>query len=433
MSIWRPRSKGKDMLPEKYAVAAAISSPTGAMLFGLRSDKVSEYRNTWSLPSCVVTRDEFLALCSTKELNSSAKKTLSDKCFEADLDQKLILVQTVVRQRRGYTLHLALVAGDLDFLPRPSSKYSRLDWLSLHDALDRLEYQVGTCVALLTRTMIERGELDYSLQFIEVPPDIADSKRPIEDYSPSELWAREAFSYATLRSQGFESDAEYIRDLTLERFLDRYFSSRKPLRVLDVGCGQGDLVAKLKKAGHDASGIDLQPDPLKKHPDLDLRVGDIDRLTESFPDQKYDLVVLNMVVQWIEDLEHVASQIMAILDVGGCVLISLVPPEHAKNGEWELRDGQFQRLTTAPLRRGQFLSMIGHSVGPLWYFPRTIPEYIHIFGKCGLPCSDATYIFIDSFLSPKELEDVLREHPELTRHQLIPTFLTMEFRKATQT
>lgn len=69
--------------------------------------------------------------------------------------------------------------------------------------------------------------------------------------------------------------------------------------VLDVGCGLGDYGSYLKGRGIDVEycGVDIVPElvnsALSMHPDLDIRVRDIQ--TDPFPDASYDFVVCSQV------------------------------------------------------------------------------------------------------------------------------------------
>lgn len=101
----------------------------------------------------------------------------------------------------------------------------------------------------------------------------------------------------------------------------------RPLRVLDAGCGPGVLAARMAKAGHDVTGVDLSPGMLeqaKKSADdagvrVDLHVGRVDDLDGIFPDEKFDLVLCHCVIEYVDDPAVALKQIAGVLAPGGVV------------------------------------------------------------------------------------------------------------------
>ena len=109
------------------------------------------------------------------------------------------------------------------------------------------------------------------------------------------------------------------------------------------------------------------------------------------------------------------------------MLVTTVPPEFAKNGRWARAAGDYEWVVTEPLRRSPLLVMVNRTVGPVWYFPRTMPEYIETFTSAGFLCSHAQYLFIDSLLDDEETARLFQDRPDLMRHAKIPVFLVLEF------
>jgi 2-polyprenyl-3-methyl-5-hydroxy-6-metoxy-1,4-benzoquinol methylase len=97
------------------------------------------------------------------------------------------------------------------------------------------------------------------------------------------------------------------------------------LRVLDVGCGEGQLTAELARAGYDALGIDVAEEPLRRarlrHPGLDL--------LRVHPDGDWPLADAGFDAVWAgETIEHVLdtarwlSELRRVLRSGGLLLLS---------------------------------------------------------------------------------------------------------------
>ena len=96
-----------------------------------------------------------------------------------------------------------------------------------------------------------------------------------------------------------------------------------PARVLDVGCGQGELTTALAVTGYDVLGID----PLAPQGDRFRRI----RLEDLDPDEgPFDAVVASHSLHHVRDLGQALDRIVALLRPAG----ALVLDEHG----WDLAD-----------------------------------------------------------------------------------------------
>jgi SAM-dependent methyltransferase len=97
-----------------------------------------------------------------------------------------------------------------------------------------------------------------------------------------------------------------------------------PARVLEVGCGQGELTTALAVAGFDVLGID----PLAPQGERFRRIRLEDLGAE--PEGPFDAVVASQALHHIRDLDRALDRIVALLRPGG----ELVLDEHG----WDLAD-----------------------------------------------------------------------------------------------
>ncbi len=94
------------------------------------------------------------------------------------------------------------------------------------------------------------------------------------------------------------------------------------MRVLDFGCGEGDLVEAFSAAGYDAWGCDLEtPGKLNeriKRIEVPYRV--------PFPDSHFDFVCSTEVLEHVEDHDQAFCEISRVLRPGGISLHVFPPP-----------------------------------------------------------------------------------------------------------
>jgi 2-polyprenyl-3-methyl-5-hydroxy-6-metoxy-1,4-benzoquinol methylase len=100
-------------------------------------------------------------------------------------------------------------------------------------------------------------------------------------------------------------------------------------RVLDFGCGEGEVTTQLAWLGARVTGMDISPELLdvaRKRADLDgvqerveLTLGDI--LESPRPANRFDIVICNMIMHHV-DLYNVFPMLMRTLKPGGLVVLN---------------------------------------------------------------------------------------------------------------
>jgi homoserine O-acetyltransferase len=100
--------------------------------------------------------------------------------------------------------------------------------------------------------------------------------------------------------------------------------------VLDLGCGAGGLLARLKARGHRRlMGVELSQDAVTTAVGrgLDVVQGDLDEGLSQFGTRAFDVVVLSQTLQAIFDVEQVLSE---MLRVGRKAIVSFPNAGHAR-------------------------------------------------------------------------------------------------------
>jgi ubiquinone/menaquinone biosynthesis C-methylase UbiE len=93
-------------------------------------------------------------------------------------------------------------------------------------------------------------------------------------------------------------------------------------RVLEVGCGIGDLLAALELDG--AVGIDISPRMIEqgkvRHPQLDLLVADADR--DPLPEGPFDVIILSDAIGLLEDIQVALERLRPLLAPRGRLIVT---------------------------------------------------------------------------------------------------------------
>jgi SAM-dependent methyltransferase len=120
-------------------------------------------------------------------------------------------------------------------------------------------------------------------------------------------------------------------------------------RVLDVGCGQGELGYALRQRGHTVTGIDVRPPrfALDEFIEADISRG----LPPLAPGRTFDVILLADVLEHMADPLGLLREVEGRLAEGGTLLVSLPNAVH-----WSVRlqvaTGKFDYTNKGILDRG---------------------------------------------------------------------------------
>lgn len=101
-----------------------------------------------------------------------------------------------------------------------------------------------------------------------------------------------------------------------------------PDRVLEVGCGEGELAEQLAAVVSDVVAIDQSPRmvELTRARGVDARVADVQEL--PFPDDSFDAVLAAWVLYHVPDLDRGLSEIGRVLRPGGRLVATTNSADH---------------------------------------------------------------------------------------------------------
>jgi ubiquinone/menaquinone biosynthesis C-methylase UbiE len=109
----------------------------------------------------------------------------------------------------------------------------------------------------------------------------------------------------------------------------------RPRRVLDWGCGWGQVTALLVGAGLDVSAFDYRPEvpregmrPLPRFPEIEAYISH-DPIHLPFEDGSFDAVLSCGVLEHVEDPDASLEELMRVLEPGGTMYVYKLPNRYS--------------------------------------------------------------------------------------------------------
>ena len=193
--------------------------------------------------------------------------------------------------------------------------------------------------------------------------------------------------YASLYNKGIGKSGDMLHQDLIDPIIFGFINSWKESSVLDAGCGNGYLVNKLALLAKQIVGVDASEKLLKSatsqvlHKNASFQLADITKKL-PFGNSNFDVVIANMVIQYLPLLENFAKESSRLLKVNGKLIIIIDHPSHAlflraqeligKKNDKFLSSGSYFK---SGLRKKKSL----WDKAILEYYHRPIMEYINIF------------------------------------------------------
>src|SRR5258708_2651573 len=109
-------------------------------------------------------------------------------------------------------------------------------------------------------------------------------------------------------------------------FYSKYADTLKPEqpggRALDVGCGVGQVVARLKEAGWEAHGVDVSGPNIERARKFSDRCQLYDGKKLPFPDQHFASVGALNVLEHVDDPEAFIAELVRVAQISGRIILS---------------------------------------------------------------------------------------------------------------
>ncbi len=177
---------------------------------------------------------------------------------------------------------------------------------------------------------------------------------PLQTWNPELYQTRHSFVW------------EYGRDLL------GLLAPQKYDRILDVGCGTGNLTSEIAALCGHVTGVDASPQMIEQarlnYPQIDFRLADVRELPFE---GEYDAVFSNAVLHWVRDAAPAASAICRALKPAGRMVVEF-------GGK-----GNIAAVLDATYRALEFVGVESPERLNCWYFP-SVDEYTAVLEAAGM-------------------------------------------------
>ncbi len=188
------------------------------------------------------------------------------------------------------------------------------------------------------------------------------------------------------------------------------------LRVLDAGCGPGLYAQELVARGAHVVAFDQSPSLVDLARDrlpagADVRVHDLAQPLRWIKDASFDLVVLALVLNYLDDRVAMLREFRRVLLPDGVVVISTTHP----TGDWQRLGGSY--FTVAPVED----SLSPRHDWPVRAWRRPLTEVCREFHEAGF--------LIEKLVEPRPLAQMAASDPEhYHRLEQAPAFIAFRLR-----
>lgn len=240
-------------------------------------------------------------------------------------------------------------------------------------------------------------------------------------------WDQQAAAYDKL----IGNHGDPLRAEFLDPVLMQLLGDVRGLKVLDAGCGNGYLTAKLQSQKAEVVGVDSSAELLKlakqRFPQSQFIQSDLTQKL-PFPDASFDLVVSQLVLMDLPQCDILIAESYRVLRTGARVVMSILHPLFTPP-VGSFHRGVLGRLFPAHasyhlknyFQTGCYRKQIYRSPVTSLYYHRLFSTYINSFLVAGFRLA--------KLLEPRPSREFLKKYPQYLHADRIPIFLLAEFKK----
>lgn len=206
-----------------------------------------------------------------------------------------------------------------------------------------------------TRACVACGSSDAQKLGNKNELDIVCCRKCRSLYTPYSPWYTSAYFYLGYYLKSEETQTPPFVLQRLEEITTDFTPYRKTNRLLDLGCGAGDLLAAARTNGWQAQGVDVAAHVVNHVRQRGFEVFEGELHEAAFPSQHFDVVTAAELLEHIPDPRALVQEVARILRPGGLF--------------W----------TTTPHARGLSARVLGLGWRCIWP-----PEHLQLFSIGGL-------------------------------------------------
>ena len=173
-------------------------------------------------------------------------------------------------------------------------------------------------------------------------------------------------------------------------------------KLLDVGCGTGDRLARFAKAGFDVRGMEVQPELAEYvHDNLgfEVDVGTLDSV--AYPPESFDIVISHWVLEHLLDVKTVLEKVYSSLKPSGWFAAEVPLADSLQvsmlGGRWSAFS-EAPRHLAVPSHEGLRRAYAASGFDNIKFVPSSILECSGMFSLSVIPRACAMYAYEDSSL-----------------------------------
>lgn len=226
--------------------------------------------------------------------------------------------------------------------------------------------------------------------------------------------------YRDLRARPFTLNA-VIEQGAMEALIPQGLEG---FRVLDIGCGFGDLCVRLRSLGvGSVLGLDASTRMIDEAKaricDKNIRFVQQPIETFMFPDEAFDLVVASLVFHYVEDFEAIVRRIAGALRPGGHLVFSVEHPMCTAIGHnrWHLDADGYAAFWPVDRYQDEGVRRTHWFVDDVIKYHRTVATYVRDLLEAGFQ--------LTGLAEPQPSDESVRAYPDLANQQRRPPFLVM--------